>query len=154
MRRMLITLLFSVVAKKSRTFSGLPCSANEQVCRSWEGAQPGSQPELPNGNIPYHRRQAQFVNGGLPGGRNPSSFFFFFPDFLGGSSNFSRSSVFLGISPNLQNPQVPGSRIAARGLVTQLVIGWWEENSKVYSLFCILTISSSSSSSISFMVFN
>ena len=42
MRKMLITLILLVVAKKSGTFSSLPCSANEQVCRSWEGAQPGS----------------------------------------------------------------------------------------------------------------
>jgi len=35
MRRMVITLMLSVVAKKSRTFSSLPCSANEEVCRSW-----------------------------------------------------------------------------------------------------------------------
>jgi len=38
------TLMFSAVAKKSRTFSSLPHSADEQVCRSWEGAQPGRQP--------------------------------------------------------------------------------------------------------------
>jgi len=35
---MLITLMFSVVAMKSRTFSGLPYSANEQGCSSWAGA--------------------------------------------------------------------------------------------------------------------
>jgi len=44
MRRMLITLMVLVVAKNSRTFSSLPYSANQQVCRSWEGAQPGRQP--------------------------------------------------------------------------------------------------------------
>ena len=38
--RMLITVMFSVVAKKSSAFSSLPCSANEQVCRNWGGAQP------------------------------------------------------------------------------------------------------------------
>jgi len=38
MRRMLITLMFLVVAKKSRTLSSLPCSANEQGCRSCQGA--------------------------------------------------------------------------------------------------------------------
>jgi len=31
---MLITLMFSVVAKKSRTFSTFSFSANEEVCRS------------------------------------------------------------------------------------------------------------------------
>jgi len=40
--RMLITLMVLVVAEKSRTFSSVPCSADEQVCRSWEGALPGS----------------------------------------------------------------------------------------------------------------
>jgi len=34
--------MFSVVAKKSRTFFSFSCSADEQVRRSWEGAQPGS----------------------------------------------------------------------------------------------------------------
>jgi len=45
-----------------------PVSANEQVCRSWEGAQPGSQPKLANGNIPYYKCHAQFINGGCGGG--------------------------------------------------------------------------------------
>jgi len=44
---MLITLMFSVAAVKSRTFSSFSYSANEQLCRSWEGAQPGSQPSWP-----------------------------------------------------------------------------------------------------------
>ena len=56
--------MFLLVAGKSRDFSGLLCSANEQVCRSWEGAQPGSQPKLASGNTPYHRHCAQFINGG------------------------------------------------------------------------------------------
>jgi len=34
--------MFSLVAMKSRTFSGFARSATEQVCRSWEGAQPDS----------------------------------------------------------------------------------------------------------------
>jgi len=71
MRKMLITLMFSVVAKKSRTFSSIPCSANQQVYKSWEGAQPGSQSKLASGNIPYHRCHAQFINGGWLRGRNP-----------------------------------------------------------------------------------
>jgi len=49
---MLITLIFSVVAMESTTFSTLQCSANEQVRRSWEGVvQPGSQPKLASGNM-------------------------------------------------------------------------------------------------------
>jgi len=68
---MLITLMFSVVAKKSRTFFSFSYSANEQVYKSWEGAQPGSQDKLARGNIPYHRCHAQFINEGWPGVRNP-----------------------------------------------------------------------------------
>jgi len=39
---MLITLMFLVVAMKSRIYSCFSYSTNEQVCRSWEGAQPDS----------------------------------------------------------------------------------------------------------------
>jgi len=62
--------MFLVVAKKSRTFFSFPYAAKEQVCRSWEGAQPGSQPKLASRNIPYHRCYAQYINGGWLGGRN------------------------------------------------------------------------------------
>jgi len=44
---MLITLMFSVAAVESRTFYSLLCLANEQVCRSWEGAQPDREPSWP-----------------------------------------------------------------------------------------------------------
>jgi len=77
MRRKLITQMYSVVAMKSRTFASLPYSANEQVCRSWEGAQPGSQPRLASGNIPYHRYHAQFMNGGRPSDRKLSALHIF-----------------------------------------------------------------------------
>jgi len=60
---MLIKLVFLDVAEKSRTFSSFPYSANEQVCRSWEGAQPGREPKLADGNIPYHSCHAHFING-------------------------------------------------------------------------------------------
>jgi len=66
--------MFSVDAMKSRTFSSLPGSVNEQVCRSWEGAQPGRQPKLTSGNIPYHGRHAPFVNGGGLEDRGLSAF--------------------------------------------------------------------------------
>jgi len=109
---MLINLMFLVVAKKSRTFFGFPYSANEQVCRSWEGARPGSQPKLARGNIPYHGRYAQFINGGWLEGRNSlfsrrfqlfSAIPFFFCEFkISMSLNFSGSSVcFLGSSVKL-----------------------------------------------------
>ena len=52
-RRVLITLMFLVAAMKSRISSSFSYSGNEQVCRSWEGAQPGSEPKLANGNIPW-----------------------------------------------------------------------------------------------------
>jgi len=41
MRRTLITLMFPVAAKQSRTSSSFPYSGNEPVYKSWEGAQPG-----------------------------------------------------------------------------------------------------------------
>jgi len=44
---MLITLMFSVIAVKSRTASSFSYSANEQVCRSWEGIYPDRQPTWP-----------------------------------------------------------------------------------------------------------
>jgi len=77
---MLITLVFSVVAKKPRAFYSLPCSANDHVSRSWEGAWPGSKAMLADGNIPYHGCHAQFINGGRLGSRNP--FFFLFSQCL------------------------------------------------------------------------
>jgi len=40
---MLVTLMFSVVAVKSRSISSFSYSAKEQVCRSWERAQTDSQ---------------------------------------------------------------------------------------------------------------
>jgi len=61
---MLVTLMFSVVAKESGTLSSFSCSANEQLRRSWEGAQGGSQPKLAGGSTSYHGRHAQFMNGG------------------------------------------------------------------------------------------
>jgi len=64
---MLITLMLSVVAMKSRSFFSLRCSANKQVGGSWEGAQPGSEPKLSHGNIPYHGRHAQLMLGGWLG---------------------------------------------------------------------------------------
>jgi len=47
MRKMLITLVFSIVAMKSRTFPSFSYPANEQVCRSWEGAWPDREPSWP-----------------------------------------------------------------------------------------------------------
>jgi len=64
---MWVTLMFSVVATKSRTFPSFSYPADEQVRRSWEGAQPGRQAELANGNIPYHKHHSQFINGGWLG---------------------------------------------------------------------------------------
>jgi len=87
---------------KSRTFSSLSCSAKEQVCRSWEGAQPGSEPKLADGNIPYHRHHAQFINGGWPRGRN-ILFSMNSNPLLSGTSNFSSAVFFLGVPQNLRN---------------------------------------------------
>jgi len=56
----LVTLLGLVVAVKSRMFFSFPYSADEQVCRSWEGSTARQVAKLANGNIPYHRCGAQF----------------------------------------------------------------------------------------------
>ena len=139
--------MFSVVAKKSRTFSSLPCSAIEQVCRSWEGAEPGSQPKLANGNIPYHGYHAQFTNGHWPGGTNLPFLF------LGVWILSSGSLNFLG---NLMKFVMSGFCDCSLGTDCELVIGRWE-NCIVYSLFCIfiiiiITVDTSSSGSIYFVV--
>jgi len=122
---MLITLMVSAVARKSRTFSSLPCSATEQVCRSWEGAQPGSQLKVPNGNITCHRHHAHFINGGWTGGRdllfassmslNPLVF---------KSSNFSGNLVFFGSFVKCPKSAGLGLHYGCSGTDCELVIGW------------------------------
>jgi len=122
MSRMLITLMFSAVAKKSRTFSSFPRSADEQACRSWDSTRPDSQSKLASRNIPRHGRHAQFMNGGWPKGRY-SAFqdSFFSPSFF--SWEFELFCLFWGISQNLQNLQVPGSKIADWGLAKYQSLG-------------------------------
>jgi len=55
--------VFLAVAKKWRT-SSFPCSAKEQACSGWEGAQPGSLPKLANRNIPYHMMSCSAYKAG------------------------------------------------------------------------------------------
>jgi len=98
--------MFLVVAKKSRMFFGFLCSANEQVYKSWEGAQPGS---WPNRSIPYQRRHAQCITGGCPEGRNLFQEFEIFP----GVQTFSVSLARSG-----------SSVVAAWRLAVQLVVRW------------------------------
>jgi len=148
--------MFSVVAMKSRNFSSCSYSADEQLCRIWEGAYLDSQPKLANGNIPYHRRHAQFINGGWPGGRT-ISFLFLWVQILSGLGVWTFPGVqsFLGI---LRNPRVPDCTIAARGLAANQSLGD-EKNCIVHNLFCVCVIiilifssSISSSVSVSFVV--
>jgi len=65
---MLITLMFSVVAEKSRNFFSFSYLVAERVCRSTAR----QTAKLPNGNIPYYKCHAQFINRGWLGGRNLS----------------------------------------------------------------------------------
>jgi len=67
---LVIHWVFLVIAEKSGTFSSFPCSTNKQVCRSWEVAEPDRYPKLASGNVPYHGRYAQFINGDGWWGRN------------------------------------------------------------------------------------
>ena len=92
------------------------------MCRSWEGAQPGSQPKLAHRNIPYHWSQARFKNA----------------QYINGSQEF-----FLWVwqvpwaQHALQKPRVPC-----------LLLGDWlcnqlsgnDKNCTMYHLFCILFI--------------
>jgi len=39
--------MFAVVAEISRAFSSLPCSANEEVCRSWKEHSQAATPSWP-----------------------------------------------------------------------------------------------------------
>jgi len=76
MRRMLITLTFSVVAMKSRTFfSGFSCSAKEQGMQELGGSIARKIAKLADGNVPYHRCHVQFTHGCWLGDRKLSSLF-------------------------------------------------------------------------------
>jgi len=114
---MLITLMFLVAAEKSRTFSSLTYSANEQVCRSWEGAQPGSQPRLANGNI--HRHHALFIRGVGRG----TGILFLLSLFCEFESSLVREfelfwefSLCQEFCKTLRNLRVPGPVVTAQGL--------------------------------------
>jgi len=115
-----------VIAMKLRATSSFPCSAKERVCRSWEGAQPGSSPKLDNRNVPYHRHRAQFMNGGWPG----------ILLFLG-VPLFSRSStLFFSISSNFFGRLMKSlsSTIAVWGLAANRSLGSEKE------LYCVLLV--------------
>jgi len=112
---MLITLLF---------FSSLSYSAHEQVCRSWEGAQPASQPKLASGNIPYHRRHAQFINEGWPDGRNALFFLFFMNPFFARSLNFSGSLVLFGSATKFTKSMSSRFRDCCLGTGCKSVTRW------------------------------
>ena len=96
--------------------------------KSWEGAQPGSQPKLVNGNTLYHRCHAQFINGGYLGGRDPLFFWEFelFLEFGGFCSMSLATSVKFASSAKsvkfVSSRKPLGSAIAAQGLAMQLVV--------------------------------
>ena len=124
-----------VVAKKSRTCSSLPYSADEWVCRSWQGAEPDGEAKLANGKSLHHRCHAQVAKAGFAGGRNP--FFFKFSclslvgvrTFVGGWS-FSQSLAsymdFVSLAKSVKfvslgNPA--GSAVAAQELAASHSLG-------------------------------
>jgi len=105
-----------------------------------------------NGNIPYHRHHAQYINGGYPGGSALSALF------VSMSLNplWSRSLNFLGKFCKIHD--FWGSAVTAQGLAVNQSSGG-EKSCIVYGWICILIIiitviiiSSSSSISISFVV--
>ena len=102
--------MFLVVAVNQGLVSSLPYSATEQLFRSWEGAQPGSQPKLASGNIPNHSHHAQFMNGGWLGGSRLLAFQFSAsvnPAFSGNSAFFRNFMKFA---------KIRGAMISAWGL--------------------------------------
>ena len=115
MWRMVITLLFIVVAMKSRTFSSFSYSANEWVCSRWEAAQPGSWPIKM-----FHAIDVMLSlwTGVGPGGRN---LLFSLPWVQILSCPGVRTS--LGVLWNLQNPGVQDSAIDAQGLTANQSLG-------------------------------
>jgi len=116
--------MFSVISKKSKTSSSLPCSANEQVCRSWEGAQPDSQPKLVSRNILSRSHYALFTNRGWLRGRDLSLLVSMSSNtLLAGVQTFSGAWSFFEVSRNLGNSQFQGSMIAARGLTANWSLG-------------------------------
>ena len=64
--------MFLVVAMKSRTFSSFSYSANEQVCRSWEGAQTDSQASQWKYSI--LQMSCSVYEWGLAGGKETTGF--------------------------------------------------------------------------------
>jgi len=114
---MLVTLMFLVVAMKSRTFPSFSYSADEQGCRSWEGAQPGREPKVASGNIPYHGHFAQLRNGRWPGGQGV-----FFALLVSMSLNPLLSGS-MNFSGNFAKFMIQGSTTAARGLTANRSLG-------------------------------
>jgi len=95
------------------------------VCRSWEAAQPGSHPKLANGNIPYHGRQVQFMNGGDRGARTFSFFLSHFHEcessLVGEFELFREFGVFFG---NFAKVVSLGFRDRCLGSGCEMVIRW------------------------------
>jgi len=116
---MLITLVILVVPMKSRTFSSFSYSANEQVCRSWEGAQPDREPSWPM-EIFYTIGVMVSLLMGVGQGAGSSLFHVFKFSLVQELELIREFSLFLRISWNLQNLWFPGSAITAWGLAANL----------------------------------
>jgi len=88
--------MFLVVAENQKLFSSLPYSAKDQVCRSWEGAQPGREPSWP---VEIFRTIDTMIGLRMEVGRGGEGFLFFLISMgpnplLSGSSNFSGNMGF------------------------------------------------------------
>ena len=120
----MITLKFLVVAKKSRIFFWFPMFGWRAGVQELGGST--ARQQLGNGDIPYHRHHAQYINGGCPGSKS---------SFCG--SSYSGSSVFSPwvqqVVQNLwvqQNAWVLGNPLCDRclGIGCKLVIRQRETN--------------------------
>ena len=150
-----------VVAKKSRTFSSLPCSANERVCRN--GGSTARQPaQAGRWTYSIPQTSCSAYERGLARGRNTFFLNSFFHECKSSLVQefelFQEFGLFLSVSWvmwNLwvwQNRWAPGNRDRCPGTGSKSVVRRCE-NYVVYSLFCtFIIIIIISSSSISFVV--
>ena len=148
-----------VIAVKSRTFSSFPYSANEQACRSWQGAQPGRSPNRPM-EISHTMDVMPSLWMGVEQGAGIFLFFHcceFESSLVWVFKLILEFSIFWKFWKIYEIRELELLRSLLRDWLW-LGIGWWE-NCVVYSLFCIFIIISSSrrcrrssSSSSSFVV--
>jgi len=117
---MLVTLMFLVVAMKSRTFFSFSCSANAGAGR--QHSQTESQAGQWKYSIPW--KSCSIYKGGLAMGQETLLFYVNSNPLLARSSNFSGSSVFVGNFVKSVKSSISGFRSPCLGTGCESVINW------------------------------